>query len=344
MIRLFDEMDDLTTFIDGLPKAELHVHVEGTLEPEMMLEMAARNGVELPYASADEARAAYRFRNLQDFLDVYYQGLRVLRSERDFHDLTRAYLETARKQNVLHAEIFFDPQAHTGRGLPFATVVDGIHRALAAGAQELGISSRLILCFLRHLDAADAQETLTRALSYKERIVAIGLDSAERGHPPEKFRAVFDRARDEGFLAVAHAGEEGPAEYVRQALDLLKVRRIDHGNHALDDERLVRRLAAERVPLTVCPLSNVRLGVVRDIRAHPLRTMIERGLNVTVNSDDPAYFGGYINANYRAVQEALALTKEEVVHIARNSFAASFISPGEVARFLAKVDEYVAAC
>jgi adenosine deaminase len=337
-------MKDLTAFIDGLPKAELHVHVEGTLEPEMMLEMAARNGVELPYASAEEARAAYRFRNLQDFLDVYYQGLRVLRSERDFHDLTRAYLETARRHNVLHAEISFDPQAHTSRGVPFATAIDGIHRALTAGAREIGISSRLILCFLRHLDAADAEETLTRALSYKDRIVAVGLDSAERGHPPEKFRALFGRAREEGFLAVAHAGEEGPAEYVRQALDLLEVRRIDHGNHALDDERLVRRLAAERVPLTVCPLSNVRLGVVRDIAVHPLRTMLDRGLNVTVNSDDPAYFGGYINDNYHAVQRALGLTKEQVVQIARNSFAASFLSPGEVARFLARVGDYVAAC
>jgi len=336
-------MEDLTMFIDGLPKAELHVHVEGTLEPEMMLEIAARNGIDLPYATADEARAAYRFRSLQEFLDVYYQGLRVLRSERDFHDLTRAYLETARRHNVLHAEVFFDPQAHTSRGVPFATVVEGIQRAMEEGTRELGIRSGLILCFLRHLDAADAEETLTRALAYKDRIVAVGLDSAERGHPPEKFRAVFDRARAEGFLAVAHAGEEGPAEYVRQALDVLKVRRVDHGNHALDDEGLVRRLAAERVPLTVCPLSNVRLGVVTDMTAHPLRAMMERGLNVTVNSDDPAYFGGYINDNYRAVQQALGLTKGEVVHIARNSFAASFVGPREMARLLSKLDDYVSA-
>jgi adenosine deaminase len=335
-------MDDLTTFIDGLPKAELHVHLEGTLEPEMMLEMAARNGVGLPYATAGEARAARRFRNLQDFLAVYDRGLRVLRSERDFHRLTRAYLETARENNVLHAEIFFDPQAHTRRGVSFATVVDGIQSALDEGARELGIHARLILCFLRDLDAEDAQESLTSALPYRDRIVAVGLDSAERGHPPEKFRAVFDRARAEGFLTVAHAGEEGPVDYVRQALDVLEARRIDHGIHALDDELLVRRLAAERVPLTVCPLSNVRLGVVEEMRVHPLRTMLERGLNVTVNSDDPAYFGGYINDNYHAVRRALGLTKEQVVRLARNSFAASFLRAHEIARFLARIDDYVA--
>ncbi len=336
-------MDDVDRFIDGLPKAELHVHIEGTLEPQMMLEMAARNGVELSYANAEEVRAAYRFGHLQDFLDLYYQGLEVLRSERDFYDLTCAYLEKARSENVLYAEIFFDPQAHTRRGVPFDAVVGGIRRAVADVAPQIDIHAQLILCFLRDLDAADAQATLTQALPYRDSIVAVGLDSAEREHPPEKFRDVFERARDESFLTVAHAGEEGPAEYVWQALELLGVSRIDHGNHCLDDERLVRRLAADQIPLTVCPLSNLRLGVVRDLATHPLGTMIESGLKVTVNSDDPAYFGGYINENYRAITRALALHREDIVQLARNSFTASFLGRNQVNGFLARIDDYVAA-
>jgi adenosine deaminase len=336
-------MNATATFIQGLPKAELHVHIEGTLEPEMMFEMAGRNGVRLPYASVSDLRAAYRFRNLQDFLRLYYQGVQVLRSGRDYAELTVAYLKAARANNVRHAEIFFDPQAHTSRGVPFRTVVEGIDEALQTHGPVLGISSRLILCFLRDRDVRDAQQTLTQALAYRDRIVAVGLDSSERGHPPSKFRDVFDRARNEGFLTVAHAGEEGPAEYVRQALDELGVRRIDHGVRALDDEQLVQRLVAEKVPLTVCPLSNVRLGVVADMAHHPLREMMRRGLTVTVNSDDPAYFGGYLGENYCAAARALSLTVTEMTTLARNSFEASFVAPDESRRWLATVDDYLAS-
>jgi adenine deaminase len=336
-------MSEIASFVAGLPKAELHVHIEGTLEPEMMFEIAARNGVRLPYSGAAELHTAYRFRNLQDFLDLYYQGVQVLRRQRDYYELTAAYLRRARTDNVLHAEIFFDPQAHTSRGVSFATVLEGIEAAIRTLTPELGLSAQLILCFLRDRDAEEAEETLTQALPYRDHIIAVGLDSAERGHPPMKFRQVFERARREGFLTVAHAGEEGPAEYVRQALDALHVHRIDHGNHALDDEHLVQRLAAEKVPLTVCPLSNVRLGVVADIARHPLRQMMERGLTVTVNSDDPAYFGGYVNDNYCAVAQALSLTQSEITTLARNSFAASFLPREEKNRLLAKLDSYVGA-
>jgi adenosine deaminase len=330
---------DASAFIAGLPKAELHVHVEGTLEPELLLALARRNRVALPWASVEELRAAYRFEDLQDFLDLYYQGARVLQTEQDFYELTRAYLERARAQNVVHAEISFDPQAHTSRGVPFEGVVNGIHRA-SLDARRLGISSKLILCFLRHLEPEAAEETLDRALAYRDRIVAVGLDSSELGHPPSKFEDVFDRARSLGFLTVAHAGEEGPPDYVRQALDLLHVRRVDHGNRALEDPALVGRLAESRIPLTVCPLSNVKLGVVGDLASHPLREMMERGLVVTVNSDDPAYFGGYVNENYRAVQQALRLTKEDLYALARNSFEASFLSPPEIAALLETLDAY----
>ncbi|MCG8694281.1 MAG: adenosine deaminase, partial [Minwuiales bacterium] len=316
-------MQSLDSFIAGLPKAELHLHIEGTLEPELMFALAARNEVALPYASVDELRAAYDFGNLQDFLDLYYQGTAVLQTERDFYDLTYAYLEKARADNVLHAEIFFDPQAHTDRGVPFAAVIDGIECACRDAEATLGITSKLIMCFLRHLDQAAARKTLDQALPHKHRIVAVGLDSSEVGHPPSKFRQVFARARDAGFLTVAHAGEEGPAEYVHEALDLLRVRRIDHGNRALDDPALVSRLAAEGMPLTVCPLSNLKLCVVDDMADHPLKRMLDLGLTVTVNSDDPAYFGGYVNANYRAVQQALDLGRDDLATLARNSFEAS---------------------
>jgi adenosine deaminase len=285
--------------------------------------------------------AAYEFGALQDFL--YYQGMAVLQTEEDYYDMTRAYLEKAHAQNVVHAEIFFDPQGHTSRGVAFETVLEGIWRALEQGRKRLGIGSRLILCFLRDRDAAEAMATLEQALPYRDRIIAVGLDSAERGNPPGKFREVFDRARAQGFLTVAHAGEEGPAGYVRDALDLLHVSRIDHGIRALDDPALVARLARERVPLTVCPLSNVRLRVVDDIRRHPLRTMIDQGLFVTVNSDDPAYFGGYVNENFVAVQQGLGLSDDDVARLARNSFEAAFLSKEEQQSLLRRVDDYVSA-
>lgn len=335
-------MNDITSFIDGLPKAELHLHIEGTLEPELMFRIAERNGIELPYDSVEELRAAYDFNNLQDFLDIYYQGMKVLTEPQDFYDLTWAYLEKIKRQNVLHTEIFFDPQAHTGRGVPFATVIDGIGRALADGQAKLGISSKIIMCFLRHLDQDDAMATLEQALPYKDRIVGVGLDSSELGHPPSKFSDVFERARNEGFLAVAHAGEEGPAEYVWDALNSLKVARIDHGNRSLDDPALVRHLSASRMPLTVCPLSNLKLAVVRDMAAHPLLDMMRQGLFVTVNSDDPAYFGGYLNENYRTVQEALGLSRDDLTAIARNSFEASFLDRADKDRLIAELDRYAA--
>ena len=330
------------SFSDGLPKAELHLHIEGTLEPELMFELAARNDVELPYASLDELKAAYRFRNLQEFLDLYFQGAKVLIGEQDFHDLTWAYMERIAKENVLHTEIFFDPQVHTARGVPFSRVIGGIQRALGEAREAFGVTSKIIMCFLRHLDEEDAMRTLESALDYRESIVAVGLDSSEAGHPPAKFKNVFERARQEGFLAVAHAGEEGPAEYVREAVDVLHVERIDHGIHSLDDEQLVERLAREKIPLTVCPLSNVKLGVVKDMNSHPLRKMMEKGLFITVNSDDPAYFGGYLNDNYRMAQEALSLSDRQMHAIAGNSFRASFLERDEKEALLARLDDYAA--
>jgi adenosine deaminase len=332
----------MTVDAAALPKAELHLHIEGTLEPELMFELAARNRVTLPYADVDAVRRAYVFDDLQSFLDVYYAGCSVLVTAEDFADLTRAYLRRAAADGVRHAEIFFDPQTHTDRGIPFETVVEGITGALADEARGGGVTSRLILCFLRHLPAEAAMATLETALGFRDDIVAVGLDSSEAGHPPADFRAVFDRARAEGFLAVAHAGEEGPAEYVRQALDDLGARRIDHGVRCLEDPALVDRLVAEQVPLTVCPLSNVALAVVPDLGAHPLRTLLDRGLCVTVNSDDPAYFGGYVAENYRACVTALDLTDDAVVQLARNSFVASFLDDAERATHLAALDAFVA--
>ena len=331
----------MTAFIDGLPKAELHLHIEGTIEPETMFRFTERNGIALPYASVEALRAAYDFGELQDFLDLYYQGMRVLQTEEDYYEMTWAYLEKARAQNVLHAEIFFDPQGHTSRGIAFETVLDGISRALADGCKQLGIGTRLIMCFLRDRDATEAMATLEQALPHRDRIVGVGLDSAERGNPPAKFREVFERARALGFQTVAHAGEEGPAAYVRDALDLLHVTRIDHGIRALDDPGLVARLVRERVPLTVCPLSNVRLKVVDDIRRHPLRTMMDKGLFVTVNSDDPAYFGGYVNENFAAVQEGLGLSDEDLSQLARNSFEAAFLPHADKRRLVQQVDDYL---
>lgn len=321
--------------IDRLPKAELHVHLEGTLEPEMMLALASRNGIKLRFGSVEAARAAYRFGNLQDFLDLYYEGMSVLLEEQDFYDLAWVYLERAKADNVVHAEVFFDPQGHTERGVPLAAVIGGIRRALEDAETRLGISSRLILCFLRHLDEASAERTLDAALPYLAWITGVGLDSSERGHPPSKFARIFARARSLGLKLVAHAGEEGPAEYVREALDLLGVDRIDHGNRALDDRALVARLREAQIGLTLCPLSNLRLGVVKSLAAHPLPRMLEEGLLATVNSDDPAYFGGYVNDNYRAVK----LSQAQQRLLAANSFRASFLPEDVKAHWIAAVDK-----
>lgn len=327
-------------FIAGLPKAELHLHIEGSLEPEMMFALAQRNGVRLAFDSVAAIRAAYEFSNLQDFLDIYYQGMAVLLTRQDFHDLTAAYLARARADGVRHVEIFFDPQGHTARGVALADVVGGIADALAA-ARAAGISSRLILCFLRHLSEAEAQATLDAALPHLHHIDGVGLDSSEVGHPPEKFARVFARARELGLKIVAHAGEEGPPDYVWQALDVLGVDRIDHGNRALEDAALVARIVADGLTLTVCPLSNLKLCVVKALAQHPLRRMLQAGLRATVNSDDPAYFGGYVNANFVAVADALDLTRDEIVTLARNSFAGSFLDDADKARHLAAIDAYI---
>ena len=333
-------MTDLTAFIAGLPKAELHLHVEGSLEPELMFELAQRNNVAIPFASVEEVRAAYAFSNLQDFLDIYYQGMGVLHTEQDFYDLALAYLERAHADNVRHVEIFFDPQGHTERGIAFATVIGGITRALDDARTKHGLTSKLILCFLRHLSEADAEATLDEALPYLSRIDGVGLDSSEVGHPPSKFERVFARAKGLGLKIVAHAGEEGPPAYVHEALDLLKVDRIDHGNRSLEDGALVQRLAEEGMTLTVCPLSNLKLCVVDDIADHPLKVMLDAGLRATVNSDDPSYFGGYVNANYQAVADALDLSKSDLLTLARNSFTGSFLGDADKARHLAAIDAY----
>ena len=333
-------MDD---FLRGLPKAELHLHIEGTLEPELMFAIARRNGVPLRFAGVEEARRAYCFHDLQSFLDIYYEGAGVLRGERDFYELTMAYLERAAADGVRHAEIFFDPQTHTARGVAFEEVARGIHRALADGQARFGLTSKLILCFLRHRSAEDAARTLAEALAFRDWIAGVGLDSSEAGNPPSKFEAVFASAREAGFLAVAHAGEEGPAAYIREALDVLHARRIDHGVRCVEDPELVADLAARRIPLTVCPLSNVKLGVFPELSRHNLKDLLRRGLCVTINSDDPAYFGGYVAENYRAAREALVLSREDIVQLAKNSFEASFLPPEEKERWINAVDAFVAA-
>jgi adenine deaminase len=335
-------MKDMARHIDRLPKSELHIHIEGSLEPELMFALAARNGIELRYPSVEALRQAYQFSRLQDFLDLYYQGMSVLITEQDFHDLAAAYFAKVHAQGLRHVEMFFDPQGHLSRGIAFATVIDGLQRAIDEAGAAHGITAQLIMCFLRHLEEADAEKTLDLALAYKHRIVGVGLDSSEVGHPPRKFARAFRRARDEGFRLVAHAGEEGPPEYIWEALDVLGVDRIDHGNRALEDPALVARLIHDRMALTVCPLSNLRLAVVDDMRRHPLKRMIDRGLFVTLNSDDPAYFGGYLNENYRAAQEALDLDRTEIELIARNGFAASFLPPAEKAAALSSFDRWIA--
>jgi adenosine deaminase len=338
----FASREARAAFIAGLPKAELHLHIEGSLEPEMMFALARRNEVSLAFDSVEAIRAAYAFSNLQDFLDIYYQGMAVLLTEQDFFDLTTAYLNRAAADGVRHVEIFFDPQGHTARGVPMVNVVGGIARALAE-AETRGISSRLIMCFLRHLSEDDAQTTLDESLPFLSLIHGVGLDSSEVGHPPEKFARVFARARSLGFKIVAHAGEEGPPDYVWQALDVLKVDRIDHGNRALEDDALVSRIVADGLTLTVCPLSNLKLCVVKDIGDHPLRRMLAAGLRATVNSDDPAYFGGYVNANFVAIADALDLTRDEIVQLARNSFTGSFLPAAEQASHLAAINAWAAA-
>jgi adenosine deaminase len=328
--------------IDGLPKAELHIHIEGSLEPSMMLDLAARNAVDLPYASSDAVLAAYKFTQLQDFLDLYYRGMSVLRTRADFRGLALAYLRRAAADRISHVEIFFDPQGHVPRGVGFSEVLDGLSDALAIAKRDLGLSGHLIMCFLRHLDADDAERTLDLALAHKDRIIGVGLDSSERGHPPSKFKAVFQRARDEGFRLVAHAGEEGPPDYVWQAIDLLGVERIDHGNRALEDAALVRRIAKDKLPLTVCPLSNLKLAVVKDLRDHPIRRMLDAGLVATANSDDPSYFGGYLGDNFHALDRALGLSDAEVTALARNGFVGSFLDADAKAQALARFDRAAA--
>jgi adenosine deaminase len=325
----------IESFIKNIPKAELHLHIEGTFEPELMFKIAKRNNINLRYESIEKLKKAYSFRSLQDFLDIYYEGAGVLITDQDFYDLTWNYFERVHDQSVMHSEIFFDPQTHTNRGIHFSTVINGIHKALVDAREKLGISSRLIMCFLRDLDEHSAMKALESSLPYKEWITAVGLDSAELGNPPSKFKDVFEKARREGYLTVAHAGEEGPASYVWEAINILKVVRIDHSNHALDDEQLVSILVERQLPLTVCPLSNVKLAVVKTIENHPLKIMMDKGLFVTINSDDPAYFDGYINDNFLAVQ------RKDIYTLARNSFQASFLEETEKNILLKKLDQYV---
>ncbi len=332
----------MINFINGLPKAELHLHIEGTLNPELMFKIAKRNKIEIKYKSVDELKKAYEFSNLQDFLNLYYAGAEVLRKEEDFYEMTCAYLEKASSQNILHCEIFFDPQTHTNRGIKFETVINGIHRAITDASKNIGISTKLIMCFLRDLDEDSAIKTLQEALPHKDKIIAVGLDSAEVGNPPSKFKNVFNMAHREGFLTVAHAGEEGPADYVWEALEHLNVSRIDHGNNSMDDDSLIDELAKSKMPLTVCPLSNLKLKIVDDLKKHPLKKMIQKNLLVTINSDDPAYFGGYVNENYSAIANALDLSKEEICQLAKNSFQASFLDDDQKEKMMGKVDDYLA--
>ncbi|MDR2061690.1 MAG: adenosine deaminase [Acinetobacter sp.] len=324
--------------IRALPKAELHVHIEGTFEPELMFAIAQRNQIQIPYQSVEEVKQAYNFHNLQSFLDIYYAGANVLVHEQDFYDLAWAYFEKCAEDRVVHTEMFFDPQTHTERGVAFATVLAGLKRACEDAKAKLGISSQLIMCFLRHLSEEKAFETLEQALPFKDDIIAIGLDSSEVGHPPAKFERVFAKAREAGFLIVAHAGEEGPPEYIWEALDLLKVNRIDHGVRSEEDEQLMARLIAEKMPLTVCPLSNLKLCVVNDMADHNIRRLLQKGVHVTVNSDDPSYFGGYMNDNFIAIQQALELNNDELKQLAINSFEASFISDQEKQKWIAEVN------
>ncbi|MEO1659895.1 MAG: adenosine deaminase [Pseudomonadota bacterium] len=332
-----DEKARLKALARALPKAELHLHIEGSLEPELLFELARRNQIDIPFASVKDVRQAYEFSELQDFLDIYYQGMGVLITERDFYDLTYAYLQRVAADNVIHVEIFFDPQGHTARGISFDTVMRGITKALADGERDFGISSHLIMCFLRHLDEAAALKTFEQAQPWRDHIFGVGLDSSELGHPPSKFEKVFAMAKAAGLKCVAHAGEEGPPEYVWEALDLLGVDRLDHGNRALEDQGLIDRLVADEMTLTVCPLSNLKLCVVDDMRAHPMKKMLDAGIAATVNSDDPAYFGGYMNQNFEAIIDALDLDERDIRTLAENSFRGSFLAPDIVQRQIERV-------
>jgi adenosine deaminase len=333
----------MDSFIKNLPKVELHLHIEGTLEPELMFELAKRNNVSIPFENPEQVRDAYQFHNLQSFLDIYYQGANVLIHEQDFYDLTWAYLLKCQQDNVVHTEIFFDPQTHTERGITFDTIITGITRALDQAAHELGISSQLIMCFLRHLDEDSAFETLKQALPYKDKIIAVGLDSSEQGNPPEKFKHVFQEALNQGFLTVAHAGEEGPAQNIIDALSMLGITRIDHGVHCIDDAELVEKLAAKRIPLTVCPLSNTKLKVFDTMEQHNIVELLRKGLCVTINSDDPAYFGGYMNDNFLAVANAHPVTHQELAQFSINAVEASFISPHAKEDLITQVRQYLIA-
>lgn len=335
-------MQKLAEFITRIPKAELHLHIEGSLEPAQMFMLSKRNSVSIPFATVEEIRSAYQFNNLQEFLDIYYEGMRVLQTEEDFYDLTYAYLEKSHKDSVKHTEIFFDPQAHTSRGLPISVPVNGIVKALEDGQKKLSVSSKLIMCFLRHLDEQSAFETLNQATPYLEHISGVGLDSSELGHPPAKFERVFQQARSLGLRCVAHAGEEGPAEYVQEAINLLKVDRIDHGNRAMDDPVLLKTLAEKKLALTLCPLSNVKLKVIEQLANHPVRFMLDQGITATINSDDPAYFGGYINQNFLSVAQALGLEQQHIIALAKNSFTGSFLHTAEKNKYLDAIDQFVA--
>lgn len=334
----------MNQLIYSLPKAELHLHIEGTLEPQMMFDLAQRNHLSLPFASVADVQQSYHFSNLQSFLDLYYQGANVLRTDQDFYDLTWAYLQKCVRQNVRHTEIFFDPQTHSDRGIDFSVVYQGIHSALQDAKTYLNISSHLILCFLRDLSAEAAMNTLEQALPYQDGIMAVGLDSAELHNPPSKFKQVFDKAKSEGFLTVAHGGEEAGADYIWEAINLLQVSRIDHGVRCTEDPELVAYLVQQQIPLTVCPLSNVNLRVFPDIKFHNIKKLLELGLCVTINSDDPAYFGGYINENYLAVQDALHFTNSQLIQLAKNSFIASFLSQAEKDKYLADIDNNLYNC
>lgn len=330
----------ITDYIKKIPKAELHLHIEGSFEPELMFEIAQRNKVEIPYQSVEEVKKAYQFSCLQDFLDIYYAGASVLLYEKDFYDLTMAYFKHCAEENVVHTEIMFDPQTHTKRGISFGTVINGIQKAREDAQEKYGISSLLIMSYLRHLSEEDAFETLEQSLPYKHLIKAVGLDSSEKGNPPSKFKKVFEASVKEGYIPVAHAGEEGPAEYIWEALDLLKISRIDHGNNSLTDEVLLKKLVDEKIALTVCPLSNLELQVVKNLKDHPLKKMLNLGLKATVNSDDPAYFGGYMNANFLQTAEALDLTKEDVKTLVKNSFEYSLLSDDEKQKYLIQVENF----
>lgn len=332
-----------SSFITALPKVELHLHIEGSLEPELMVELAGRNRIEIPFGSVSEVEEAYKFNNLQDFLDIYYQGMNVLQTERDFEDLTAAYLDRVASQNVRHVEIFFDPQGHTDRGVSFETVVTGITRALESGQARHGITYRLILCFLRHLTEESALATLEQATPFASLIHGVGLDSSEQGFPPSLFKLAFARAGELGWFKVAHAGEEGPPEYVWEALKDLGVARVDHGNRALEDDSLITELVTRRIPLTVCPLSNLKLCVVDDMRQHPLRRMLDLGLCATVNSDDPSYFGGYMNENFEAVATALDLDGSHLLQLTRNAVSASFADEDRKEALFEELDAFAAS-